>query len=52
MNTQPGIQTAFPWFDGQPELHPVNNEPEPFTDSAPHPEAIGLRVVAIIKGNR
>lgn len=55
MKTDPGVQQAFPWFEGQPELAPVLSALEPFGDywgDDIHPEAIGLRVLAIYQPKR
>jgi hypothetical protein len=53
MKTDPGTQSTFPWFEGPQQLQPVNLAPlpytDPFDDPCPHPEALGLRVLAIFK---
>ena len=34
MNTQPGIQTAFPWCEGPVPLQPTQNIPDDFIEYA------------------
>lgn len=55
MNTQPCQQLTFPWFSGPQELAPVTSSiNQPLTspwdqDDLPHPDRIGLKVLAVTR---